>query len=346
MGVIGKKENPPAGGVPSSARDDLLFDNLPADAAVRFSAVAGLVRARASRYVDRPRLLDVGGHPCTFARAFTAAYPRWSAITVDTVDDQLDSYKIGSALELPFEDASFDVVTTIDVFEHIPPRHRRLFLGELCRVSRSTVIIAAPFYHEATARIEALLNTTHEKAIGGPHPWLGEHVENGLPKIRETFEALPSEFGIVEAVGNYNLADWFVWQLLDLARKVRGELDAQWDPFDEAQLHGVMRTSVDLPYRTILVAEKGEPARIRPTEILPPPEAADHLVASAKLLTMLVEISSPASMNTGASSENMAVNERLKEALLAAEMEIGRLQRGGGSLAGRVVRKLRRMLKR
>ncbi|MCC5874817.1 MAG: methyltransferase domain-containing protein [Candidatus Sumerlaeia bacterium] len=341
MDAVGKRERSPDGSNRAAARVDLLFDNLPADAAVRFAVVAGLVRARASRFVERPTLLDVGGHPCTFARTFSAAYPRWKAVTVDTVDERMDGYTVGSALELPFGDDSFDVVTTIDVLEHIPPKHRPLFLSELCRVCRSTVIIAAPFHHEATAQLESLLNTAHENIFGDAHPWLGEHVEHGLPKLREIFEAMPGSHGIVEAVENYDLGKWFTWQLLDLARKARGELDSQWDAFDQAQLDGVMRGTVDVAYRTVLVAEKGEPNRVRHGEIKAPQEAADDLVAAAGMLTKLVTLSAVANDTPGSDRESQAINERLKEALVAAEMEIARLQKRGGGLLDRLVQKLR-----
>src|SRR5690606_14283313 len=42
-------------------------------------------------------------------------------------------------------DASYDVVVTVDALEHIPPELREGFLGQLIRVSKQGVVIAAPF---------------------------------------------------------------------------------------------------------------------------------------------------------------------------------------------------------
>lgn len=44
--------------------------------------------------------------------------------------------------QLPYEDGSFDVVTTIDVIEHVPDYDR--FLRELLRVSRRAVVVSTP----------------------------------------------------------------------------------------------------------------------------------------------------------------------------------------------------------
>lgn len=323
-----------------SKRQDFLFDDLPADTSIRFDVVAGLIRARASKFLERPTLLDVGGHPGTFARRFSEALPRWKCTTVDTVEDRLDGYTIGSALDLPFEDDSFDVVTSIDVLEHISPRNRSLFLSELCRVCRSTVIIAAPFHHETTARLESLLDNSHKNVLGTPHPWLNEHVVNGLPKFREIFEAMPRTHGIVEAVKNYSLSNWLTWQILHLAKKSNGDLDKGWPAFDEAQVHAPECGADEIAYRTVLVAEKGEPTRIRPADLSAPSDAGDHLVEGAKLYCHLVELAGQPRGKPGPGTEIPAINERLQEALLAAEKEIGDLRKNRGGHLGRFARKL------
>lgn len=43
---------------------------------------------------------------------------------------------------LPFEDDSFDVVTSVDVIEHVPDYHA--FLRELVRVARRAVVVSTP----------------------------------------------------------------------------------------------------------------------------------------------------------------------------------------------------------
>ena len=48
----------------------------------------------------------------------------------------------GDATELPFEDAQFDVVTLLEVLEHIPDTGRAL--QEVCRVARRAVLLSVP----------------------------------------------------------------------------------------------------------------------------------------------------------------------------------------------------------
>src|SRR5690349_20051417 len=45
---------------------------------------------------------------------------------------------------LPFADAAFDVVISLDALEHVPPPARPGFVAELCRVSADRVLLSCP----------------------------------------------------------------------------------------------------------------------------------------------------------------------------------------------------------
>ena len=87
--------------------------------------------------------------------------------------------------DLPFQTGSFDVVTSSDVIEHIPPDLRSGHLAELVRVARSRVIACFPLgsalHLEAEKRLAAQLVN-----LGVPVPaFLSEHLEFGLPTPEE-----------------------------------------------------------------------------------------------------------------------------------------------------------------
>jgi SAM-dependent methyltransferase len=85
---------------------------------------------------------------------------------------------------LPLENNSFDVVTSIDVIEHIPREKRKEFVKELLRVAKRRVIISAPLWSKGHQVSETeLLKLFRKKKI--ETVFLEEHLERGLPTIDE-----------------------------------------------------------------------------------------------------------------------------------------------------------------
>lgn len=89
--------------------------------------------------LDGRVVLDVGGGPGYFARAFEAAGARYCA--VDAAVGELTgrgsapgNTLLGSGLQLPFADASVDVAYSSNVLEHVPDPWR--MADEMLRVTR------------------------------------------------------------------------------------------------------------------------------------------------------------------------------------------------------------------
>jgi SAM-dependent methyltransferase len=106
----------------------------------------------------------------------------------------------GDARELPFDDASFDVVLALDVLEHIAPTDRGAVLGELARVARRRAIVCCPTGADALAADQRLAE--HYAALGAPPPgWIHEHLEHGFPDADDLRQGL-ADAGSVRLIDN------------------------------------------------------------------------------------------------------------------------------------------------
>jgi SAM-dependent methyltransferase len=90
---------------------------------------------------------------------------------------------VGTATDLPFADASYDVVLSLEMMEHLPSDEvRAQALREMLRVTRPGGRMVVTFPAGRTAeRLDAWLNAAYRRRHGRDHPWAVEHLENGLP---------------------------------------------------------------------------------------------------------------------------------------------------------------------
>ncbi len=86
--------------------------------------------------------------------------------------------------ELPFEDGAFDIVTALDVLEHLNNPHGAI--RELCRVSRKAVFISLPNMHYVTFRKNFLLG----RGISGKYAFHADPVLDRHRWVMSTEEAI------------------------------------------------------------------------------------------------------------------------------------------------------------
>ncbi len=120
-------------------------------------------------------------------------------------------YVQGDATQMDYLADSFDVIVALDVYEHIPAERRKAFLSEIARVSKKGFFICAPFDEEGAHEAECRVNANFKCLYGYDHPWLEEHLANGLPSLGEA-EAFYREAGIEVSVFSHGELD--LWERL------------------------------------------------------------------------------------------------------------------------------------
>jgi Methyltransferase domain len=143
---------------------------------------------------DQPVLdiLDVGGFPC-YAPRFL---PGDRVVVVDVIDPDgaipTARYLRADGAALPFADGAFDVVSSLDSLEHVPPTRREAYVEELLRVSRRYVLILAPFAQPETDLVERVLAEFVRVFDQEESPQLEEHHTFGLPELPQWTEFVRS----------------------------------------------------------------------------------------------------------------------------------------------------------
>jgi SAM-dependent methyltransferase len=167
--------------------------------------------------LKNPKILDVGG-----LNGLLSDFGFKERIELDVQPIQKPNYVQGSALSMPFKDNSFDFVVACDVFEHIPTEDRQQFLKELYRVAKHSVILCAPFNTPGVPEAESWANNFYKSLSGQDHPWLIEHINNGLPREAEVEDFLSSERAHFVKARHLSLENWRLILRLDLLRAIFG----------------------------------------------------------------------------------------------------------------------------
>jgi ubiquinone/menaquinone biosynthesis C-methylase UbiE len=161
------------------------------DQLVRFGPVLSELERRAPGTV-----LDVGSG----ASGITALLgSHWEATALDSdptdygasdgpADDAVERIA-GDVREMPFADRSFDVVTSIDMMEHLAPSDRPRALAEIARVARRTAIIVCPTGARGHAS-DGRLSRFYEGRGAERQQWLEEHLAHPFPEPSEVEEGL------------------------------------------------------------------------------------------------------------------------------------------------------------
>lgn len=191
-------------------RDNTLC--LPFDLYARNKIVSDVINARIAKSNRPLKILDVGGRSGHLREFLHLNCELWILDIREPEQNEENHYVIGDIIRAPFDDNTFDVVTSQDVFEHISPENRLKALEEMRRISKDFIILAAPFYSEDVERAEKLANEFFFQLTNKDHPWLIEHIKNGLPK-QEVVEKFVKEYGLnVRCVKSNNLGLWLLLQ--------------------------------------------------------------------------------------------------------------------------------------
>jgi hypothetical protein len=141
------------------------------------------------QHIDhKQNILDVGGKPGLLGQFL---------VNPVTVTNLSEGDVISSGLSLPFADSSFEIVTSLDVLEHIPSSSRSQFVAELLRVAGSQVLFCVPLgslehCHQEKKILESLLRK------GITDPMLEEHISLGLPSQKEILAYIPGNLNYRE----------------------------------------------------------------------------------------------------------------------------------------------------
>lgn len=179
-----------------------------------------------NRYARVLTLLPELANPCLTvleAGAGSSGIARYLGRPVLAVDLQPANLKAAGPLataasvtQLPFADASFDIVICIDTFEHLPADQRTPALRELARITRHRLIVGSPMGAFAAAGEEQYWLMLRWR--GQPTPnWLEEHLLQGIPTLCDMLSAA-ADLGLpFHLLGNEALIQHYAGLLADEA---------------------------------------------------------------------------------------------------------------------------------
>ncbi|HLD21318.1 MAG TPA: class I SAM-dependent methyltransferase [Patescibacteria group bacterium] len=147
------------------------------------------------RYIPLIRFIE-RYHPISICETGSGSYGigKFLDIEFTGVDSTFDDYSasvvqntnkkmkqvVTSAARIPLQDKSFDLVFTLDMFEHLHPQEREQALDEMVRLARKWVIVGFPcgeFAKKADKRLQKYYQCTRRKIPG----WLSEHMQGEFP---------------------------------------------------------------------------------------------------------------------------------------------------------------------
>ena len=114
----------------------------------RLRLVSGLIKKLG---VPNPRVLDVGD------TTRNNLFKKFDIKDVTTIDIDPLANIVASADNIPFRDNAYDIVTCIDMLEHVPRRVRNKVVQEIVRVASKAVFLIAPVDSEENNRAEQLV---------------------------------------------------------------------------------------------------------------------------------------------------------------------------------------------
>ncbi len=242
---------------------------LPADLFSRNSLYGILIQhildqRESSENTNSLNILDVGGYEGKLGW-FLPQHTRLTVLDLKpTPAEGKTNYVQGNATQMPFDEGEFDLVISSDMIEHLPEAEREQVFREMLRVSKRHVILAAPFSSIYNHNAEQLVNDQFKENTGQDHPFLIEHLQNGLPEL-EQMEVILAEQGLSYLkLGEGNIDNWLLQQLTTGARLCAPT--SQNDSSDFQSFNEFFNENLfelgnfrGPTYRTVLLCDKDEP---------------------------------------------------------------------------------------
>ncbi|MEO7066645.1 MAG: methyltransferase domain-containing protein [Rhodanobacter sp.] len=288
----------------------------------RYAAATALVRA-----LEMPRstVLEVGAN----RQRLLADFLTDSTLIFSDLFAQLgsDDFVQADASALPFENAKFDVVVSLDVLEHMPPRLRATAAVEMARVAARMLVISCPTDNPWVHAAEQAANGVWRDYFDKDYPWLEEHKEFGLVEGDAIEHALLDAGCKVLRFGQGDTALWSGLMSAHFVKEVIEEMRPIVASADHLYNHSVFAGDrSDEAYREYFIAVRTDEdlERIRASSLL----TAQPDSAAVKLLSNLGASLRPIAdrIRTAESQWHLAANRvvETEAGLLEARTEWGR----------------------
>lgn len=237
--------------------DEPVILELPSDLYSRNLIISdGIKQYKQERGLKGIKILDVGGRNGMLELFLD---PDDELTLIDIREGEEENLILGDATDMHFiKDDTFDVVSSGDVFEHVPESRRQLFVTEALRVTSGLVIIAAPFAGNHNQNLEELANSYFKYLTGDDHEWLIEHINNRLPDAGD-LESFLRSLGVSFSVSKSNNIDnWMLIQLLTFYLfkfKINDEMIRRFYGFYNKNIRNIEDDNADF-YRNIYFISK------------------------------------------------------------------------------------------
>lgn len=291
----------------------------------RYFFIAKIIDA--NRNKNKLTILDVGG----FGGELEKFLPNDDITIIDTMSLPSNHKKIivGDALNLPFFDQEFDFVVSADTLEHISQEKRNVFLDESFRVSKGTIIIAAPFETTGVVESEYEINLLYKSLFNVDYPWLKEHIENGLPKLELVKEWAKKHSLNTQIYGNNDIEEWktlmshyFISEFYKTDKSIK-VFSQRCDEYNRTQNQ---YPAQGLSYRKVLVLSSTKPNKPNFIKVSSTEDFKSPLPMLKTIQLYIDKINSPvsdqdyvqASINVGAYIPTEDAHEKQLSALLAS----------------------------
>lgn len=173
----------------------------------RHKKIGGLIK-------NGETVLDVGG-----AAGHLSLFSKPGRIITANLPGAENSDVIIKGGKLPFRNNSFDVVCSIDVLEHLPPKDRVGFIRELLRVAKKRIILSFPIGTPEHKTYE-LQTQKWLESEGRDVTYLKEHIKFGLPTRDEILKITKGQKTAMIYSGNINI-NKFLFRLFMFDPKIK-----------------------------------------------------------------------------------------------------------------------------